>query len=280
MRKVKMDNTNFNINDYLNELRNNHKLVGIDVNINNANSLQLYLDETSHCDICKGLDECPNRNQGYTVKLNKEEVLITSVACKYQRVLLEQKEMKAKFKTLYLPDRILKANFDEFLLNSEGRKKAYKFANNFATNFKRGETNKGLYVCGNFQIGKTYFLASCANLFAQKGIESILIYFPDFVRELKSNIGKPSFDELIENIKNIDVLMLDDLGAELVSAWIRDEILCPILNYRLQMGLPVFVSSNLNPVELEDLYTKVDMKDYNARRLSERIGALSILVKF
>ena len=280
MKKIKTTYSNFNINDYLNELKSNHKLIGIDVNINNANTLQLYLDETSHCDKCKGLDECQNRNQGYTLKLNKEDILVTSVPCKYQKMVLEQSEIKAKFKTLYLPERILQSSFDDFRLDNESRQKAYKFANNFATAFKRGESQKGLYVCGNFQIGKTYFLAACANLFAQKGIESVLIYFPDLVRELKSSFGKGNFDGLIEKIKNIDVLMLDDLGAELASPWLRDEILCPILNYRLQMGLPVFISSNLNPVELESHYAKIDGQDYNARRLSERISALSIFIKF
>lgn len=273
-------NTNFkpiNLKEYMNELSSNPKLAGIDVTINNINTLQLYLDETSHCDTCKGLNECPNKNKGYTSRItNNGDVRLTCHPCKYQNVVLKH----SNFKTLYLPDTILSSNFDDFRLDTDARKKAYKFAHNFAQSFKNGNANKGLYVCGNFQIGKTYFLAATASLLAQNDIDSVLIYFPDLVRYLKSSIGRPEFEEKINLLKNVDVLMLDDLGAEMSTPWVRDEILCPILNYRLQTKKPIFISSNLKPNELNDHYTRIDGAEYNARRLSERILNLSIYLEF
>ena len=45
--------------------------------------------------------------------------------------------------------------------------------------------------------------------------------------------------------------MLDDLGAETMTAWTRDEILGTIFHYRMAEQLPTFITSNFNYEELE-----------------------------
>ena len=40
--------------------------------------------------------------------------------------------------------------------------------------------------------------------------------------------------------------MLDDLGSENMSAWLRDEVLGPVLNYRVLECKPLFISSNIS----------------------------------
>ena len=77
-----------------------------------------------------------------------------------------------------------------------------------------------------------------------------MIYFPDLVLDLKNALGDPRFEELVNKLKSIDVLMLDDLGSENITPWVRDEILGPVINYRMMSGLPVYISSNLNPNDL------------------------------
>ena len=44
--------------------------------------------------------------------------------------------------------------------------------------------------------------------------------------------------------------MLDDIGGEAQSAWVRDEILGPILQHRLLDEMPTFFSSNVERKEL------------------------------
>lgn len=149
----------------------------------------------------------------------------------------------------------------------------------FVQSFNRKELTKGLYVCGNFQVGKTYYLAATANLCADNDIDCLLIYFPDLIRELKSSMGKSSFEEKINMLKQVDVLMLDDLGAEFASNWTRDEILCPILNYRLQERLPVFISSNYTLEGLRNFYKSLDDNSNNADRIIARIKALATYIE-
>ena len=40
----------------------------------------------------------------------------------------------------------------------------------------------------------------------------IFAYYPDLVRKIKSLIGKTEFEEIIDELKNIEVLILDDFG--------------------------------------------------------------------
>lgn len=273
---------NFKPENLIKELNSHPLLKDYKVTISNYNRLSLYVEENENCKNCTGLDSCKNNTKGYSLRAsNDEECHLEAFPCNYQIEFERIEAQKAKFKTLYLSKSILEANFDDFRLDTVERRKALQYVNTFCQKIKNHDYAKGLYVCGNFQIGKTYFLAATANYLASNDIESLLIYFPDLVRELKSSmVDRQSFENKINMIKTVPVLMLDDLGAEMCTAWLRDEILCPIINYRLQEHLPVFISSNLPLSELMDHYQIIDNDTNNARRLVERIKALITFIEF
>src|SRR5699024_4104446 len=123
----------------------------------------------------------------------------------------------------------------------------------FLQQIKEGIPQKGIYFYGPFGVGKTYFLGVIANALKRFNISSMLIYMPEFVREIKSSLRDDSVDEKMNFFKQADVLMLDDIGAEMQSAWFRDEILGSILQYRMMERLPVFFTSNYSLEQLESL---------------------------
>ena len=55
----------------------------------------------------------------------------------------------------------------------------------------------------------------------------------------------------LQRIREANILMIDDIGAEEVTPWVRDEVIGPLLHYRMVQELPTFFSSNLNFEELE-----------------------------
>ena len=79
------------------------------------------------------------------------------------------------------------------------------------------------------------------------------------------------------NLKNVDILLIDDIGAENVTAWGRDEILGTILQYRMNNKLSTFFTSNLTLEELEvHLSLSKNSEDkVKARRIIERIKELT-----
>lgn len=274
--------SNLNLDEELTKLSKKPLLKGISVDYSNYNMLLDYVTSVDNCKTCKGLKFCKNTNPYYSIRLETSPVSIVSYPCKYYKEELERKSKQSNFSTLFIPDSLKEASFDELYETSEARIKAKKYVMNLATSFATIKPRKGLYLFGNFQIGKTYFLAAAANYLASVGIESLLIYFPDLVRVLKSLSfsDKVAFEEKINYLKKVPVLMLDDLGAELNSEWVRDEILGPVLNYRIQENLPLFISSNLDMKELNNHYAEIDNNINNATRLVWRIKASSTYTEY
>src|SRR5690606_35180330 len=121
-----------------------------------------------------------------------------------------------------------------------------------------------------------------ANALAEKGIPSMIIYVPEFIREMKQAIGNNTLNEKVDAIKTIPILMFDDIGAESVSSWVRDEVLGPILQYRMLEKLPTFFTSNFNLDDLEHHLTysqRGEEEKVKAGRIMERIQYLSEPVK-
>jgi primosomal protein DnaI len=135
-----------------------------------------------------------------------------------------------------------------------------------------------LYLAGSFGIGKTYLLGAIARDLAEAGFSSTLLHFPSFAVEMKQAIGKDQVAEKMEAIKKAPILMLDDIGADAMSSWIRDEVFGVILQYRMQEQLPTFFTSNFTMLELEkhlSVTQRGEEEPLKAKRIMERIRYLT-----
>lgn len=269
MIKVNVEYDQNAVDDYIKELQK--KLPNYEIDLNNCNDFQIMLDNKNACIHCQKLTECPNEVLGHY--LSYQDGSFSLVECKYKKEYRLLKSKSSLIKTLYLPTNVLDANLEKFDINSESRRKIYQYVLDFIRSFKEGNKVKGLYLSGTFSIGKTYTLACIANELSKNNISSLLIYFPDLVVDLKSAIGTNRFDELINMLKSIDVLMLDDVGSENMTPWLRDEILGPIINYRALEHKPVFFSSNLKGKDYKD-FLAFDGNQTKAERIFSRIQAV------
>lgn len=273
MRKIEIEFDAKAVDEYVLKLK--EKLPQYDINVNNANDFEILLHERENCINCKGLNCCLNGNKGlYTVFTDGKFSLVD---CEYKKEARNESLKDSLIKTLYLPKKILEANIKDYYTNSESRKKIYTAIVNFVTNYDSNSMNKGLYLFGNFSVGKTYTLACLANELARKNISCLLIYFPDLVSDLKNAIGTTRFESLINMLKTVDVLMLDDLGSENMTPWLRDEILGPIINYRLLEGKTLFISSNIPPIELVNHFS-IDKAPQNRIKGERIVSRLKDLV--
>lgn len=135
---------------------------------------------------------------------------------------------------------------------------------------------KGCYLHGSFGSGKSFILASLLNELARKGVNTTIIYYPEMLRVLKESFYD-DFDVKMDLLKKSDVLLIDDIGAEAVTSWSRDEILGTILQYRMDSELPTFFTSNLTIEELEAHLsnTKGSVDIVKSKRIIERIKHLT-----
>ncbi len=273
MKKYEFQSDPNVVKDYIEQVA--EKLPQYDVNIYNVNDFQVLLTEKENCRKCKGLAECKNANYGLFTVYNDDYFSLQE--CRYRKT--EQKRIFEHnlIKTLYLPQKILEATMEDFDQNTGSRKEIFKFVVDFISNYTKDSKKQGLYLYGSFSIGKTYTLACIANELARNNISCLLIYFPDLVVDLKNAINTPQrFEELINMLKSIEVLMLDDLGSENITPWVRDEILGPIINYRVLENKPIFISSNLKPNDLviHLAITETPSNQIKAERIVSRLKAL------
>ena len=237
--------------------------------------------EYSHCKNCKGLAMCQNKITGYAYLPVKEDnkLSFNYKACKYQnKSLLENKYSKNVF-LFDMPKEIKEAKIKDVFVDDPARGKTIVWIKNFIKEYNNIKYKKGLYLNGNFGCGKTYLLAAMFNELAKSNIKSAIIFWPEFINDLKFSFGGSSdeFKNKFNSIKKVPLLLIDDIGAENSTEWNRDEILCPILQYRMEEHLPTFFTSNLTIEELET-HLSINKKGVDlvkARRIIERVKQLT-----
>lgn len=269
-----------------NFINKNRNLLNNEILEKNMMKLHEYSSQSKECEKCVDLDQCVNLMKGYRpeIILNKQTIDLEYHRC-HRKILFDERQKNEKLiRSMYVPKDILKATFADLYLEESNPKRidaADKVAT-FVLKYTQGQKTKGLFLFGEFGVGKSYLLGAMANELAEKGISSMIVYFPELVRELKASIGDQTINPKIEAIKKEPILMLDDIGAETMSSWMRDEILGPILQYRMLENLPTFFTSNFNYNELEHHLTysqRGEEEKVKARRLMERIKYLTEAVE-
>ncbi|MEG2658681.1 MAG: ATP-binding protein [Clostridiales bacterium] len=113
----------------------------------------------------------------------------------------------------------------------------------------------GIVFMGSVGCGKTYLAAAIANRLIENKIDVEFVVVPDFLDELRSTFDydSPATEiELMNRIKKVPVLILDDLGAHNYTEW-SIKTLFAIINYRVNYELPMVVTTNLSAIEIEEL---------------------------
>lgn len=148
---------------------------------------------------------------------------------------------------------------------------------------------KGLYLWGGLGVGKSYLAACISNQLAQRGHKVAFVNVPNFFAKARSNVGvldpvsKENFiNSSLRRLMKAEFLILDDIGAERVTDWVRDDILAPLLNYRMDNKKSTIFTSNSNFDDLRErlMYNTSGQKDeMKADRIMERIRTLSVEIK-
>ncbi|HWL13676.1 MAG TPA: primosomal protein DnaI, partial [Ureibacillus sp.] len=248
-------------------------------------TLYEYISQNPTCCGCDDTDHCTNYLNGFVPKLS---IIRNSIEIEYsrceQKILEDERRESAKMiSSMYMPKDVLRARIKD-LLENEAQMDVAELATKFIRNVK--ETGnlpaKGLYIYGEFGVGKSYVLGAIANELATIKIRSVVVFVPEFLSEIKQAISDNTLQEKVEFVKKAPVLMLDDLGAETLSTWTRDEILGTILHYRMAEELPTFITSNFNYEGLENHLAnsqKGGVEVVKAARIMERIKAITVPIQ-
>ena len=216
--------------------------------------------------------------QGYYPDLimNKNAISLKFVPEDSKLIHDREISIKKHLRLINLPEGLHDIRLSQIELTPE-RKEVMTAIQKFLYHYARDIHQKGLYLSGNFGIGKTYILAGLANQVAAMNKYVVFLHVPTFIASLASHFNDNSLQDEVHTIANCDFLILDDIGAENLSQWSRDEVLAVILQARMDNVLPTFFSSNFAMNDLEDHFkeTKNAIEPVKAARLMERIHSLA-----
>ncbi len=110
-----------------------------------------------------------------------------------------------------------------------------------------------LLLTGGHGTGKTHLAAAAANRLMAQGHPVLFTFVPDLLDQLRGGYADDaelSHDEVFEQVKNVSVLVLDDIGAHNGTLW-AEEKLFQVVNHRYLNGLPTILTSAV-PLERLD----------------------------
>ncbi len=183
--------------------------------------------------------ECEKKNERREWELMRRDARVA--------VLRERSGLSKRMKGYTL------GNFRPTVSNAAGRARV-KVDEYLDTWEENREVGKGLYFCGGVGTGKTHLAVAVMNeLIRKKRTPSLFVTVPELLDNLRETYNKPgrNLDEWMDAVQNAEFLVLDDLGSERTTEWVRERIFV-IVNHRYREALPTVFTSNIGPKDLAE----------------------------
>lgn len=145
--------------------------------------------------------------------------------------------------------RFARRTFDSFDASKD--KSAYEKCLAYSDRYADTERNS-LLIVGSYGTGKTHLAAAIGNKLMDNGIPVLFDTFSGHLNKLKAefNGGRSIY---LEQMKSIDMLILDDIGKEKQTEWSRS-IMFDVINYRYEHMLPIVMTTNLSNEILKEYF--------------------------
>ena len=169
-----------------------------------------------------------------------------------------------------IPQRYTHCEFENFdVLKSRARsiEKAKLVAEKFAEEYPMSQPF-GILFMGPQGVGKTHLaVAIIKKLITQKSIECLFCTFPELLKEIQNSynpISQTSELSLLAPILETEVLVLDELGAQNPSSWVRDTV-AYVLNYRYNENNVTILTTNYVDKDEDEAKNIVDPDSLSGR---------------
>lgn len=178
-----------------------------------------------------------------------------------------------KYKDISVIDnKFLKSRFEIADMNSNVMSLADKYSNSFL----KENLKTGLFLFGNVGTGKTFASACIANRLMKAGKTVLFMNLGLYINKLQREWAEAEKD-VLEYVKNCDLLIIDDMGVENVKEWTQDKVFS-LIDARYRAEKPLIVTTNLvltnSILTKEQISAKLSIESRFSSRVSDRINEM------
>lgn len=239
----------------------------------NFNVFNECLKSIELCKYCSGLENCKQKMKGEIVGLSYDGIVSNNVVrCEY---LLSKMKYDNQFKSFAytdIPSNLSDLTLDNIEIGESTLSQLFVMVNNIY----EGKSYKGLYIYGDLGVGKTYLCIALANSLVKANKTVGFVKVNNFATEMARLIRDDAFayEKTVNKLRKAEYLILDDIGSEIVTEFVRDRLLFNIIDYRMENKLCTIFTSNLDKDTLMKHFN-FDQNSVNTRRLVERIDIIT-----
>lgn len=215
--------------------------------VNGLVQYRLYPAGTYYCLRCKDLEKIYYREKG--------QIRARPCSCVQERKQLgRQQSWEHKLNSARLRRKFRKRTFANFQV-SPGTRIAYEAARDYAENFATYlRCGKSLIFLGDVGRGKTHLAAAILQEVLRQGFNGIFVVVIELLNEIRDTYERSDKTEgdLLQLVKEVDLLVLDDLAAaERFTEWEKAK-LYEIINARYEDEKPIIITTNRTISWIED----------------------------
>lgn len=173
--------------------------------------------------------------------------------CRCYHAAEERARLERLFSAARIPRRFKVRRLEDF--DTTYQKGAWKLACRYVEQYEsiRGENRNGLCFVGPPGTGKSHLAYAILHNLLSKGKPGICGSVPEIMDLLRPQSGQgKDVQERLKLLKTMEVVILDDLGAERNTDWVTERLYL-VINARYNEMLPTIITSNLELEELEKL---------------------------
>lgn len=134
-------------------------------------------------------------------------------------------------------------------------RKVRDYCQQYAGEVAAGRQKESLFLMGGVGLGKTFLSSAIANVSVAAKRSVVYFTFAQFIEFARTARLDDDNDyrQSIQRLLDADLIVLDDLGSEKASEYVVQELF-NLINHRMNRSLPMVISTNLHPSEIQDVF--------------------------